>query len=41
MSGILEEIKRRNVFKVAIVYLIAGWLKPMPTLEILTSHYAQ
>ena len=26
MSGILEEIKRRNVFKVAIVYLIAGWL---------------
>jgi len=26
MSGLFEELKRRNVIKVAIVYIIAGWL---------------
>ena len=26
MPGFLQEIKRRNVFKVAVVYLIAGWV---------------
>lgn len=26
MQKFLEEIKRRNVFKVAVVYIIAGWL---------------
>ncbi len=26
MRAFIEEVKRRNVFKVAIVYLIAGWL---------------
>ena len=26
MREFIEEVKRRNVFKVAIVYLIAGWL---------------
>ncbi|MCH7895250.1 MAG: tetratricopeptide repeat protein, partial [Proteobacteria bacterium] len=26
MSGLFTELKRRNVFRVAIVYLIAGWI---------------
>ncbi len=26
MRRFIEEIKRRNVFKVALVYIIAGWL---------------
>ena len=26
MSGVFEELKRRNVFRVAIAYLAAGWL---------------
>ena len=26
MSGIFEELKRRNVFRVAVVYVIATWL---------------
>ena len=26
MNGLFTELKRRNVFRVAIVYLIAGWI---------------
>ena len=26
MSGFFEELKRRNVFKAALAYIIAGWL---------------
>jgi hypothetical protein len=26
MRDLIEEIKRRNVFKVAFVYIIAGWV---------------
>ncbi len=26
MRDLFQEIKRRNVFKVAFVYVIAGWL---------------
>ena len=26
MSGLLTELKRRNIFRVAVVYVIASWI---------------
>jgi len=34
MREFFEEIKRRNVFKVALVYIVAAWLT-MPVIDVM------